>query len=173
MPRILLAILLLLPTACAMPTVYDSDHAAVTGRTWVVTGASSGIGRGVAERAGSMGARVVLAARRADALEEVARTIRAGGGEALVVPTDVSRPEAVSALAEAAERRFGHVDIWFNNAAIAAIGRFEEIPVPDHARIVDVNLNGVIYGSHAALRRFRAQGYGTLVNIASVRGPCH
>jgi NAD(P)-dependent dehydrogenase (short-subunit alcohol dehydrogenase family) len=77
-----------------------------------------------------MGARVVLAARRADALEEVARTIRAGGGEALVVPTDVSRPEAVSALAEAAERRFGHVDIWFNNAAIAAIGRFEEIPVP-------------------------------------------
>src|SRR3954447_1627159 len=77
MPRILLAILLLLPTACAMPTVHESDHAAITGRTWVVTGASSGIGRGVAERAGSMGARVVLAARRAEALEEVARTIRA------------------------------------------------------------------------------------------------
>ena len=58
-----------------------------------------------------MGANVVLAARRAEALEDVARTIRANGGEALVVPTDVSRPEAVEALAEAAERRFGWVDV--------------------------------------------------------------
>ncbi len=170
MPRILLAILLLLPAACAMPTARESDRAAIADRTWVVTGASSGIGRGVAERAGSLGARVVLAARRPEALDELARTIRASGGEALVVPTDVSRPEAVEALAEAAERRFGRVDVWFNNAGVAAIGRFEEIPVADHARTVDVNLNGVIYGSHAALRRFRAQGFGTLVNMASVEG---
>jgi NADP-dependent 3-hydroxy acid dehydrogenase YdfG len=172
MPRLLPAILLLLllPSACATPTVHESDRAAIAGRTWVVTGASSGIGRGVAERAGSMGARVVLAARRAEALEEVARTIRANGGEALVVPTDVSRAEAVEALAEAAGRHFGRVDVWFNNAGVAPIGRFEEIPVADHARTVDVNLNGVIYGSHAALRRFRAQGHGTLVNMASVEG---
>jgi NAD(P)-dependent dehydrogenase (short-subunit alcohol dehydrogenase family) len=86
-----------------MPAVYESDRAAITGRTWIVTGASSGIGRGVAERAVSMGANVVLAARRAEALEDVARVIRANGGEALVVPTNVSRPEAVEALAEAAE----------------------------------------------------------------------
>ncbi|MBD0275886.1 MAG: SDR family NAD(P)-dependent oxidoreductase [Acetobacteraceae bacterium] len=170
MPRILLAFLLLFPAACAMPAVDESDRAAIAGRTWVVTGASSGIGRGVAERAGSLGARVVLAARRAEALEEVARTIRASGGEALVVPTDVSRPEAVDSLAEAAERRFGRVDVWFNNAGVAAIGRFEKIPVADHVRTVDVNLNGAIYGSHAALRRFRAQGFGTLVNMASVEG---
>ncbi len=170
MPRILLAILLLLPAACAMPVVHESDRAAIAGHTWVVTGASSGIGRGVAERAGSLGARVVLAARRAGALEEVAATIRAAGGEALVVPTDVSRPEAVEALAEAAERRFGRVDVWVNDAGVAPIGRFEEIPVADHARTVAVNLNGVIFGSHAALRRFRAQGHGTLVNMASVEG---
>jgi short-subunit dehydrogenase len=169
-PRILLAILLLLPAACAMPAPHESHRAAIAGRTWVVTGASSGVGRGVAERAGSMGANVVLAARRAEALEDVARTIRANGGEALVVPTDVSRPEAVEALAGAAERRFGRVDVWFNNAGVAAIGRFEEIPIADHARTVAVNLNGVIYGSHAALRRFRAQGHGTLVNMASVEG---
>ncbi|SDE04638.1 SDR family NAD(P)-dependent oxidoreductase [Belnapia rosea] len=170
MPRILLAILLLLPAACAMPVVHESDRAAIAGRTWVVTGASSGIGRGVAERAGSLGARVVLAARRAEALEGVAATIRAAGGEALVVPTDVSRPEAVEALAETAERRFGRVDVWVNNAGVAPIGRFEEIPVADHARTVAVNLNGVIFGSHAALRLFRAQGHGTLVNMASVEG---
>jgi short-subunit dehydrogenase len=169
-PRILLALLLLLPAACGTPGLREADRAAITGRTWVVTGASSGIGRGVAERAGQMGANVVLAARRADALEDVARTIRANGGEALVVPTDVSRPEAMEALAEAAEARFGRIDVWFNNAGVAPIGRFEEIPVADHARTVDVNLNGVIYGSHAALRRFRARGEGALVNMASVEG---
>jgi len=170
LPRILSAILLLLLGACAMPTLRETDRAEITGRTWVVTGASSGIGRGVAERAGAMGANIVLAARRAEALEDVARVIRASGGEALIVPTDVSRSEAIDDLARAAERRFGRVDVWFNNAGVAAIGRFEEIPVADHARTVDVNLKGVIYGSHVALRRFRAQGHGTLVNMASVEG---
>jgi short-subunit dehydrogenase len=172
-PRLLLAIALLpalLAVGCAMPVPAGRERAAVAGRTWVITGASSGIGRGVAERAGSMGANVVLAARRAAALEEVAAVVRAGGGEALVVPTDVSSPGAVEALAEAAERRFGRVDVWFNNAGVAPIGRFEEIPVADHARTVDVNLKGVIHGSHAALRRFRAQGHGTLLNMASVEG---
>jgi short-subunit dehydrogenase len=168
--RILLLIILLLPAACAMPGVYRDDRAAVAGRTWVVTGASSGIGRGVAERAGQMGANVVLAARRAEALEEVARSIRANGGEALVVPTDVAAPGAMEALAEAAQRRFGRVDVWFNNAGVAAIGRFEEVPLDEHLRVVAVNLAGTIAGSHAALRRFRAAGRGVLVNMASVEG---
>jgi short-subunit dehydrogenase len=171
MPRILLALLLILPAACATPALRQSDRAAIAGRTWVVTGASSGIGRGVAERAGQMGANVVLAARRAEALEDVARTIRHNGGQALVVPTDVSQASQMEALAEAAIRRFGRIDLWFNNAGVASIGRFEEIPVADHARVVAVNLNGVIHGSHAALRRFRTQGgQGTLVNMASVEG---
>ncbi|WP_372619686.1 SDR family NAD(P)-dependent oxidoreductase [Falsiroseomonas sp.] len=170
MPRILLAILLLLPAACAMPAVYESDRAAVAGRSWVVTGASSGIGRGVAERVGALGGNVVLAARRGEALEAVARLIRANGGEALVVPTDVGSAEAVEALAEAAWRRFGRVDVWFNNAGVIPIGRFAEVPLADHIRTVDVNLGSVIRGSHAALRRFRVQGGGTLVNMASVVG---
>jgi short-subunit dehydrogenase len=171
MPRILLLLLLILPAACATPALRQADRAGIEGRTWVVTGASSGIGRGVAERAGQMGANVVLAARRAEALEDVARTIRHNGGQALVVPTDVGRADQVEALAEAALRRFGRIDVWFNNAGIASIGRFEEVPVADHARVVEVNLNGVIHGSHAALRRFRArEGQGTLVNMASVEG---
>jgi short-subunit dehydrogenase len=170
MPRLLLLVVLLLPAACGTPALREADRPAIAGRTWVVTGASSGIGRGVAERAGQMGANVVIAARRAEALEEVARVIRANGGEALVVPTDVSRAEQMEALAEAAERRFGRIDVWFNNAGVASVGRFEEIPVAEHRRTVDVNLNGVIHGSHAALRRFRARGEGRLVNMASVEG---
>ena len=130
MPRFLIAILLMLPVACGMPAPGEADRSVIAGRTWVVTGASSGIGRGVAERAGSLGANVVLAARRAEALEDVATSIRAVGGQALVVPTDVSDPDAAEALAEATERRFGRVDVWFNNAGVASIGRFERSPLP-------------------------------------------
>ncbi len=60
--------------------------------------------------------------------------------------------------------------MWINDAAVAAIGRFDEVSAEDHARVVDVNLKGTIYGSHAALRQFRRQGFGTLVNVASVEG---
>ena len=134
----------------------------------VITGASSGFGRGAAVRAGRLGANVVLAARRAELLEEVAGEVRAAGGRALVVPTDVADAAAVERLAEAATARFGRIDVWVNNAGVGAVGSFERIPVADQARIVDVNLKGVVYGAHAAMRRFVAQGHGTLVNVGSV-----
>jgi short-subunit dehydrogenase len=140
----------------------------LAGRVFVVTGASSGLGRGVAVKLGGYGAHVVLAARRAELLEEVAEAVRAAGGQALVVPTDVAEADAVQHLADAAVERFGHIDVWVNNAGIGVLGRFEDAPVADHARTVDVNLKGVIHGCHAALRRFRAQGYGVLVNVGSV-----
>jgi short-subunit dehydrogenase len=157
-------------TGCAAPRLSRTDQRLMLRRTFVVTGASSGFGRGVAERLGKGGANVVLAARRADVLAEVAATVRANGGEALVVPTDVSDPAAIEALSRAAVARFGRIDVWINNAGVGAIGRFQDIPVADHARVIDVNLKGTIYGSHAALRQFRTQGFGTLVNIASVEG---
>ncbi|MBK1658981.1 SDR family NAD(P)-dependent oxidoreductase [Paracraurococcus ruber] len=170
-PGLLLLALLVLPlAACGGGSLDESDRAQVAGRTFVVTGASSGLGRGAALRLGSLGGNVVLAARRAEALEEAAAQIRALGGQALAVPTDVSDPAQVDRLAQAALARFGRIDAWINNAGIGAIGRFEDIPPRDHARIVDVNLKGVIFGSHAALRQFRVQGFGTLVNVASVEG---
>jgi short-subunit dehydrogenase len=168
--RLLLILLLGAGLAGCGGRLRESDRPLVAGRTFVVTGASSGLGRGAALRLGSLGGNVVLAARRPEPLEEAAGQIRAAGGQALVVPTDVARPEQMERLAEAAVARFGRIDAWINNAGIGAIGRFEEIPVADHARIVDVNLKGVIYGSHAALRQFRRQGFGTLVNMASVEG---
>jgi short-subunit dehydrogenase len=166
--RILLALVLLLPAACAMPVTREADRSWVQGRVWVVTGASSGIGRAVAERVGQLGGHVVLAARREDALREVARTIEASGGQALVVAGDLTAPGAPEALARAAEARFGGINVWFNNAGVIPVGRFEEIPVEDNLRTVTVNLGGVVAGSHAALMRFRSQRHGVLLNMASV-----
>jgi short-subunit dehydrogenase len=157
-------------SGCAAPDVLSAreQQDKVAGRVFVITGASSGVGRGVAEKLGAYGAHVVLAARRTEVLEEVAAQVRATGGQALVVTTDVSDAAQVARLAEAAVERFGRIDVWINNAGVGALGRFEDVPVEDHARVVDVNLKGVIFGSHAALRLFRAQGYGVLVNLGSV-----
>jgi len=166
----LLPALFLLLGACATPSLRPSEAKLIAGRTFVVTGASSGFGRGVALALAERGANVVLAARRAEVLEAVAAEARAAGGTPLVVATDVADPAAVERLAEATVGRFGRIDAWINNAGIGAIGRFEAIPIADHSRVVDVNFKGVVYGSHAALRRFKAQGYGTLVNISSVEG---
>ncbi|HEY0436947.1 MAG TPA: SDR family NAD(P)-dependent oxidoreductase, partial [Phenylobacterium sp.] len=139
----------------------------IAGHTYVVVGASSGFGRGVAEELGAHRANVVLAARRGDLLDEVAARARQGGGQAVVVTADISRPEDVERVAREAVARFGTIDAWVNVAGVGAIGRFWDIPVADQARTVDVNLKGVIYGSYAALRQFRAQGHGVLVNLGS------
>ena len=154
---------------CAVNThLGKRDLQRLAGRTYVITGASSGFGRGVAEMLGRERARVVLAARRTALLEEVATMIRASGGEALVATTDVSDPAQVERLAGAALDRFGRIDVWINDAGVGTIGRFEDIPIADHSRVVDVNLKGVIYGSHVAMRLFKAQEGGVLINLGSV-----
>jgi short-subunit dehydrogenase len=167
LPGVLVLFSALVLAGCATAPS-QRELGAIAGKTYVITGASSGLGRGVAERLGSLGANVVLASRRTDALNTVAERITAAGGTALVVQTDVADAGQVEHLAQAALARFGRIDVWINNAGIGAIGRFEEIPLADHARIVDVNLKGVIHGSHIALRQFRIQGSGTLVNLGSI-----
>jgi short-subunit dehydrogenase len=144
------------------------DLQRLSGRTYVVTGASSGFGRGVAALLGREHANVVLAARRTELLEEVAGQIRQSGGQALVVTTDVSDPAAVERLAQAALGSFGRIDVWINDAGVGTIGRFEDVPIADHSRVVDVNLKGVIFGSHVAIRQFKAQRQGVLINLGSV-----
>lgn len=145
-----------------------SQSTSIAGTTVVITGASSGFGRGAAAELARQGAKVVLAARRKHLLEELAAEIDAAGGTALVVPTDVSDADQIAKLAAATVDRFGGFDIWINNVGVGALGLFWDIPVEDHARLVDVNLKGLIYGAHAALRQFRTQGRGTLINIGSV-----
>jgi short-subunit dehydrogenase len=156
---------------CAAQSQFQpSDQPSIAGRTFVITGASSGFGRGVAVKLAGYGSNIVLAARRTEVLQDVAADVRAAGGRPLVVTTDVSKPEQVERLAKAAVGRFGRIDAWINDAGVDAIGRFEDIPLRDHGRLIDVSLKGVIYGSPAALRQFQQQRYGTIVNISSVEG---
>jgi NAD(P)-dependent dehydrogenase (short-subunit alcohol dehydrogenase family) len=139
----------------------------------VVTGASSGIGRATALALARERARVVLLARRAEALEEVAAQCRAAADDpdvALVVPTDVSDPDAVEAAAEATVSRFGRIDGWVNCAGVTMFGPLLDVPLADMRRVLDVNLMGCVHGSRSALRRFTAQGSGVLVNVSSLLG---
>jgi short-subunit dehydrogenase len=140
------------------------------GKVVVVAGASSGFGKGVALDLAGQGAHLVLAARRTELLEELARECIQLGGKAIVVTTDVAEEEQVRRLANRAIDEFGSIDVWINMAGVGALGRFEEIPLADHHRVIDVNLTGVVNGSYYALQQFRKQGSGTLINIASVAG---
>lgn len=136
----------------------------------VITGASSGIGAATAEAFAAGGARLVLAARNAEALETVAARCRAAGGEALVVPTDVADAAAVAALARRARDFLGEIDLWFSNVGIGAVGRFHEVPVEAHRRVIEANLIGHLNDAHAVLPIFLEQRRGTFVNMISVGG---
>ncbi|MGC4791007.1 SDR family oxidoreductase [Micromonospora sp. DT178] len=136
--------------------------------TVVLTGASSGIGTATAYALARRGTAVVLAARSETALEEVAVRCRELGGRALVVPTDVTDPAAVERLAARAVAEFGRIDGWINNAAVGAVGLFDEIPVEEFRRVLEVNLLGAAYGIRAALPQLSAAGGGVLINNASV-----
>jgi short-subunit dehydrogenase len=140
------------------------------GRVVVITGASSGFGRGAALSFAEEGATVVLAARRADVLEDIAGECRRSGATATVVAADVSRSEDVEELARRAIAEHGRIDVWINNAGIGAIGPFERIPLADHEQVVRTNLLGTLYGSYHAYRHFRDNGRGILINVASELG---
>lgn len=159
---------LLLLVGCAGKPLSSDERNRLAGKTFVVTGASSGIGRGVALELGRSGANVVVAARRTRALENLAREIVVAGGTPLVVTADVSSASDMRRLRHSALERFGRIDGWINNAAVMATGLFEDIPLEDHQRLLDVNLKGTLIGSHLAMQQFRSQEYGVLINVASI-----
>lgn len=139
-------------------------------RRVVITGASSGIGRATAEAFARQGARLVLAARDPAALEEVASHCRTLGSEVLTMPVDVADALVVRDLALAA-RKFGPgIDIWFSNVGVGAVGRFTDVPMDAHERIIRSNLIGHMNDAHAVLPIFQAQGHGIFVNMISLGG---
>jgi short-subunit dehydrogenase len=136
----------------------------------VITGASSGIGRETALEFGKRGASVVLAARNEEALGEVAREIEREGGMAHAVPTDVADWSQVERLAQEAVNRYGRIDTWVNDAAVAEYATVEQMSIEEIDRIIQVNLLGTIYGMKAALPHLKRQDGGTLINVSSVLG---
>lgn len=136
----------------------------------VITGASSGIGQATAEALAVRGAKLVLAARGEEAMEQVAQRCRRVGGQVLVVPTDVKDADAVQALADKAVAFLGHIDMWFSNVGVGAVGKFHEVPVDASDAVVEANLLGHMHDAHAAVRIFLAQDRGIFVNMISMGG---
>ncbi|MEU5216232.1 SDR family NAD(P)-dependent oxidoreductase [Streptomyces sp. NPDC020807] len=141
------------------------------GRTAVITGASSGIGAGLAREAARLGMKLVLADIAADRLALFAEELRAGGAEVESVVTDVSVPASVEALADTAYTRFGTVDLLVNNAGIMALGYSWEIPAERWDAMLRVNIGGYVNGIRAFVPRMLERGEKAwVVNVSSVGG---
>jgi len=140
------------------------------GRTVIVTGGNSGIGRATALRFGREGANVVVAARRAEACEIVADEIRSAGGTALAVPTDVTREESIADLVDGTVKTFGALHAAFNNAGAGGASSFHECSNDLFDRIMATNLRGVFHCMKHEIRAMLASGGGSIVNNASAAG---
>ncbi|WP_257166771.1 SDR family oxidoreductase [Bradyrhizobium sp. SRS-191] len=134
----------------------------------LITGASSGIGAGIARELAATGARLLLGARRLDRLEALAAELRAAGRTAEVRALDVTNRADVAAFAEAARALWGHVDVMINNAGIMPLSPMAAMKVDEWDRMVDVNIKGVLNGIAAVLPGMLARGSGHIINIASI-----
>lgn len=139
-------------------------------QTVLVTGASSGIGREVALAFASAGANVVLVARRANVLAQVAREARKLGATTLVAAADVTQPGAVALCFRKAVKRFGSVDVVVNNAGVLIPAKVVDLRTADLQRMLDVNLIGALHVMQEAVKVMRHQGGGYIVNVASLAG---
>jgi NAD(P)-dependent dehydrogenase (short-subunit alcohol dehydrogenase family) len=137
------------------------------GRTALVTGASSGVGRAIARALAREGASVALVARNPGALENGAEEVRAAGAKALVLPLDVSDAHAVDEAAQAVVDSWGRLDIWVNDAMVSVFAPSDRITPEEYRRVTEVNYLGYVHGTLAALRHMRAQDSGVIVQVSS------
>jgi NADP-dependent 3-hydroxy acid dehydrogenase YdfG len=142
----------------------------ISGKVVVITGASSGLGEATARLLGKQGARLVIGARRRDRLETLAAELIAAGAEVEVYTLDVSNSAQVQALADAAIKRFGRIDVMINNAGLMPLSRLDRLKIDDWDRMIDVNIKGVLYGIAAVLPVMAARQSGHIINVSSVAG---
>src|SRR4051812_46891869 len=143
---------------------------ALDGKVAAITGASSGIGEATAVALASEGAAVAIGARREDRLSSLASRIEGDGGRALALRVDVADEESAAAFVTEAHSQLGGLDILVNNAGVMLLGPVEGAPTDQWRTMVNVNLLGLLYCTHAALPLMREAGRGHLVNISSVAG---
>ncbi|PRD17669.1 UNVERIFIED_CONTAM: putative oxidoreductase [Trichonephila clavipes] len=142
----------------------------ISDKVVVITGASSGLGESTARHLAARGAKVVLAARRTERLDSIVGEIRAAGGNAIAVTTDVTVQQQVQALADVAIAEFGRIDVMINNSGFMAIAPMEQGRTDEWDRMIDINIKGVLYGIAAVLPQMQKQASGQIINIASVAG---
>ena len=142
----------------------------LSGKVVAITGASSGIGEATALLCAQSGAAVALGARRADRIEALAERIEAEGGVATAIAVDIAAEEQARGFVETAKHRLGRIDALVSNAGVMLLGPVEGADTADWRRMIDVNVLGLLYCTHAALPLMREQGGGHIVNISSVAG---
>ncbi|HET8536841.1 MAG TPA: SDR family NAD(P)-dependent oxidoreductase [Solirubrobacteraceae bacterium] len=142
----------------------------IEGRVVAITGASSGIGEATALACVAAGAKVALGARRTDRIEELAAKIRADGGEAVAIETDVADEASARAFVEGAREQLGGLHGLVNNAGVMLLGPVEGADTDQWRTMVEVNCLGLLYCTHAALPVMREEGAGHIVNVSSVAG---
>ncbi len=143
-----------------------------SGAVAIITGGASGIGRALGEALAVKGCEVVLADLQIDEAEEVAAGIRSSGGKATAVGLDVVNHEEVVKVVEQTVERCGRLDYMFNNAGIVVFGEAGDFEISDWNKSIDVNLRGVVHGVNAAYRIMLKQGFGHIINTASIAGLC-
>jgi len=142
----------------------------LAGKAAIVTGAGTGIGRAIALALAREGAKVAVAGRRREKLQEVAQAIRRAGGEALVTVCDVSSEANSQRAVKEAEQALGHVNVLVNNAGALSVSTVESISVDEWDRLLATNLKGPFLMSRAVLPAMRRAGGGAIVNVGSVLG---
>ncbi len=136
----------------------------------IVTGGASGIGRALCHELGRDGAVVITADINIKKAREVALDITRAGGQAQASSVDVTRAEAVQKLVDETVAQYRRLDYMFNNSGVATIGEVRDLSLQDWQQVLNVNLWGVVYGTHAAYQVMAKQGYGHIVNMASCLG---
>jgi short-subunit dehydrogenase len=139
-----------------------------SGTVVVITGASDGIGKATAKELAKQNTNLVLLARSEQKLRETAIECERLGADCFYLSVDTGDAEAVQQAADKAVERFGRIDVWINNAGVASFGTFYDVPLAEHHRVIQTNVIGYMNGSYSALKQFKKQKRGTLINNASI-----